>query len=87
MERKGVFFMICPYCDKEMQKGCISCDGRCGIHWTPEEKQSDIWSKMDRALGVTGQIQAAKKKFTMLQIEAYYCEDCQKMIFDTTVSK
>ena len=78
--------MTCPYCDKEMQKGTVS-GFKGGLQWLPEEKSSDVWEKLDRAMGVTGQIEAARYHFGGFQMEAHYCENCQKLIVDTAISK
>lgn len=78
--------MTCPYCNKEMQKGTVS-GNRARLQWLPEKKSSDVLEKLDRAMGVTGQIEAARYNFAGFQIEAHYCEDCQKLIVDTAISK
>lgn len=79
--------MTCPYCDKEMQKGTISGIRTGGLQWLPEEKSSDVWEKLDRAMGVTGRIEAARYNFAGFQIDAHYCKDCQKLIVDTAISQ
>ena len=79
--------MECPYCHAKMQEGTISGDGRSGVIWTAEEKKSNVWDKLDRLIGGAGRIEAAKYSLANFAIEAYYCEHCHKMIFDTNIGK
>ncbi len=75
--------MNCPYCGKEMEKGILSGDGRSNVTWNPGNKKS---GGFDRFLGI-GKVTAAKHSLTLFFIEAYYCSECRKMIFDTDITK
>ena len=75
--------MKCPYCDKEMQKGIISGDGRSVVYWKSGDKKANLWDK----IAETGRIKAVKYSLAVFTIEAYYCEACKKMIFETDISK
>ncbi len=75
--------MKCPFCDKEMTKGFISGDGRSGVYWNDEAEKISF---VDKIVGV-GKVTAAKYTLTQFKIDANYCPDCKKMIFDTEVSK
>lgn len=65
--------MVCPYCDWEMEKGVIVCDGRRRPTW--------FSSQEDRA------VELAKfgvvSLLTTYKIEAFYCQPCKKIIIDT----
>ncbi|MBP3240506.1 MAG: MarR family transcriptional regulator [Oribacterium sp.] len=75
--------MKCPFCANEMQQGIISGDGRSGVIWEAGGKKI---SALDKFIGV-GVITAAKHSLTKFKIEACYCENCKKMIFDTDIQK
>ena len=75
--------MKCPYCDKEMQKGIISGDGRSGVYWKAGDKKTNF---TDKLTGI-GRIKAVKYSLAVFTIEAYYCEACKKMIFETDILK
>ena len=75
--------MNCPYCDKAMQKGILSGDGRSNVTW--HSGNSKV-SAFDRMLGI-GKVTAAKHTLSSFFIEADYCEPCRKMIFDTDIEK
>jgi len=74
--------MKCPYCEKEMQKGIMSGDGRAPVTWKEGEKKTGTF---DRWVLGTGTVTAAKMSLTAFSIESYYCRDCRKMIFDTDI--
>lgn len=75
--------MKCPYCDRNMQDGIISGDGRSGVYWKSGDKKADLWDK----LGGTGKIEAAEHSLAAFTIKACYCVSCHKMIFDTEIGK
>lgn len=74
--------MNCPYCEKEMEKGVISGDGRSGVYWKAGEKRAGFMDK----LGGEGRLNAVKYSLAVFEIDAYYCRECKKMIFDTELS-
>lgn len=73
--------MKCPFCDNEMQSGKITGDGRSKVHWIPEGDKPGILESM---IG-KGRIDA-EYTLTKFSIEANYCGQCKKMIFDTEIS-
>ena len=81
-----VINMVCPYCNKEMQKGVISGDGRAPVSFNAGDKKVNMFEQ----LAGVGVIEAVKyvPKYVPLsfQIEAFYCKPCRKMIFDTDIS-
>ena len=74
--------MNCPFCGKEMQKGILSGDGRSPVTW----KQGDRKTGFIEQMVGTGTVTAAKRNLVSFRIEAWYCPDCHKMIFDTDVT-
>lgn len=70
--------MKCPYCDREMKLGTINASNL--LSWTPDgESASGItrWAKSPNAVVLAkwyGLIDAS--------IEAFYCEECKKIIID-----
>ena len=75
--------MKCPYCEKEMQRGSISGDGRSGVYWKSGDKKANFGDKL---VG-TGKLSAIKYSLAVFTIEAYYCDACKKMMFETDISK
>ena len=75
--------MKCPYCGAEMLEGILSGDGRSPVTWKQGDRKAGL---MDRITG-TGTVTAAKRNLVTFTIEAAYCPDCGKMIFDTGVTK
>ena len=75
--------MMCPFCGKEMLKGIRSGDGRTPVTWKQGDRKAGI---LDRLTG-TGTVTAAKRNLTVFTLEARYCPDCRKMIFDTDVTR
>ena len=73
--------MICPFCNKEMQSGILSGDGRSALTWKAGEKKT---GGFDRFLGI-GKLTAAKHTLTTFTIETDYCPSCKKMIFETDI--
>ena len=75
--------MKCPYCGAEMPEGILSGDGRSPVTWKQGGKKAGL---MDQIIG-TGTVTAARRTLTAFTIDAAYCPDCRKMIFDTGVTK
>ena len=65
-----------------MQQGILSGDGRSNVTWKQGSKRSGA---LERMIGV-GKVTAAKLTLTSFTIDAAYCPDCKKMIFDTDIS-
>lgn len=74
--------MDCPYCDREMDKGILSGDGRSNVRWKSGSKKAGF---MD-TLCDSGRVTAAKHTLAAFTIESYYCPSCKKMIFDTDIT-
>ena len=74
--------MDCPFCGKEMKKGILSGDGRSPVTWKQGDRKAGF---VDRIVGA-GTVKAARRTLTTFTVEAYYCPDCRKMIFDTDVA-
>lgn len=64
--------MQCPYCNKEMHNGIIQADGRHSVNWFPDDEEGGA-KKVRLAISFLG----------MNELEAFYCDSCQKMIIDT----
>ncbi|MBQ6042046.1 MAG: hypothetical protein IJL32_14895 [Oscillospiraceae bacterium] len=75
--------MKCPFCGKEMQQGVLSGHDRSQITWKAGEQSASLF---DRMMG-NGKLTAAKYGLASFSIEAYYCDDCKKMILDTDIQK
>ncbi len=76
--------MICPYCQKEMIDGNISCDPRSGMVFSPGDKPMKFFDR----IGGTGQLTAARNNiWTAITVKANFCRPCQKIIIDTDVVK
>lgn len=73
--------MKCPFCERKMQKGVISGDGRRKIFWEPQNEKLGV---MDRIVG-KGMIDA-DYSLAIFKIHADYCKVCKKMIFSTNIS-
>lgn len=73
--------MKCPFCGKETVSGQITGDGRSQVHFEPNGKKINA---LDKALGV-GIIDVKYSKMRKFSIDADYCPDCRKMMFDTEV--
>lgn len=74
--------MKCPYCEKEMQPGVMSGDGRSKVYWEPVNMKLGF---MDKLVG-KGQVDA-EYSLTKFSIKTEYCASCKKMIFDTGIAK
>lgn len=74
--------MVCPFCGKEMEKGILSGDGRSAVRWKAGDKKAGF----SDAIADSGRVTAAKHTVAAFTIEAYFCPNCKKMIFDTEVT-
>lgn len=74
--------MKCPFCGEEMQHGAICGDGRSRVSWEAEGEKIGFFDK----LAGVGLIDA-KYTWGWFRIEADYCQQCHKMIFDTVIGK
>ena len=69
--------MVCPYCNKEMQKGFIQC--RDGLHWTPKKQIIHSLS----GLGKDAVLFGREADFVPNRVAvAYNCESCKKIMID-----
>ncbi len=76
--------MLCPYCNKEMTDGNLSCDPRGGMIFSPGDKPMKFFDR----IGGTGRLTAAKNNvWTAIIVKANFCRPCQKIIIDTDVVK
>lgn len=76
--------MICPYCNKEMTDGNLSCDPRSGLIFSPGDKPLKFFDR----IGGSGALTAAQVKWwTGIIVKANFCKACQKIIIDTDVVK
>lgn len=76
--------MLCPYCNKDMIDGNISCDGRSGLLFSKGDKRMPFGEMIDG----TGRLTAAKQKlWTGIVVKAQFCKDCRKIIIDTDVER
>ena len=75
--------MICPFCGSEMERGILSGDGRSPVVWKQGDKKT---STRDKLVGIET-VTAAKRTLASFTIESFFCRKCQKMIFDTDVTK
>lgn len=64
--------MQCPYCNSEMQDGYISTNGRTSVNWKSSNEQSEPKN-----------IRLSPADFYMIEIDAFYCDSCKKIIVDT----
>lgn len=74
--------MKCPYCEKEMQNGTISGDGRSGVYFN---EGTNRVSMMDKLVG-KGKVLAVNYGLATFTVEANYCPSCKKLIIDTEIS-
>jgi len=75
--------MTCPFCGNEMEKGILSGDGRSPVTWRKGDRKTGV---MEQIAGV-GTVTAARRTLASFTIESYFCRGCQKMIFDTDVTR
>lgn len=67
--------MTCPYCNSEMVLGVIHGD-RYSLKWHPKTNYSHLFQNpFQKGIKIT-------EYFDGNYFECYYCERCQKMIFD-----
>lgn len=66
--------MICPYCGKIMKPGIIPGD-RYAFKWIAEDEYKNILSKIKKGIKLTNYWESNN-------LEAYMCEDCQKIIIE-----
>ena len=69
--------MICPYCNREMQKGYIQC--RDGLHWTPKKQVVSALSGLGKGAVLIGNEEGLVPNTTAI---AYHCDECKKIIID-----
>ena len=69
--------MNCPYCGGEMKKGELRGD-RYGINWFPNNGKKKFGIFPDK-MKITGVFDC--------KIDCYYCDNCNKMIFDVLDKK
>lgn len=75
--------MNCPWCEREMQSGVITGDGRSRIRFQPDGVK---YTFGDLLCG-TGVLTAAVIKFMTANVPAHYCDRCGKMVIETKVAK
>ena len=75
--------MNCPFCGKEMERGILSGDGRSRLVWKPEGQKLSWTERLAGKRRVT----AATYQLGTLKLDAFFCDSCRKMIFDTDVGK
>lgn len=71
----------CPYCKRDMKKGFVEGDGRNDLIWVEESEKRNFLDNMLRKKCV---MLAKRGIWVKSSIEAYYCEDCKKVIIDVT---
>lgn len=76
--------MKCPYCNKEMEQGIISGDGRYGVYWKTGNKKANI---IDKLIGKARVIEAVDYTYirNTFIIKANYCDTCKKILIDTEI--
>ena len=76
--------MLCPYCNKEMIDGNLSCDGRSSLIFSPGDKRMSFFD----LIGGSGRLTAANGgAWAGIRVKANFCRPCQKIIIDTDVVK
>ena len=76
--------MLCPYCNKEMIDGNLSCDPRSGLIFSPGDKPLKFFDR----IGGSGNLTAAEVNvWKGIRVKANFCRLCQKIIIDTDVVK
>lgn len=77
--------MTCPFCSSDMQHGKIVADPRRKLRWLPSTAQPTATEKF-LAYSQFGQLTGVT--YSMLDsaaVEADFCPNCRKMIFDTDI--
>lgn len=64
--------MICPYCNREMEKGFVQC--RDGLHWTPKKQKVAALSGMGKGAVQIGSEEGLVPNTSAV---AYHCEECK----------
>ena len=64
--------MICPYCNREMEKGFIQC--RDGLHWTPKKQKIAALSGMGKGAVLIGSEDGLVPNTFAV---AYHCGECK----------
>lgn len=70
--------MKCPYCGKEMRVGQISADNL--LSWTPDGEHASggtRWAKSPNSI-----VLAKYYLLAPASVDAFYCEDCKKIVID-----
>lgn len=75
--------MNCPWCEREMQAGTITGDGRSKARFQPE----GVRYSFGDLLAGTGLLTAARYKWVNLGIPAHFCSHCKKIVIETDVAK
>ena len=75
--------MNCPWCEREMQMGEITGDGRTRLRFQPEGKKLTF----GEMLCGTGLLTAARYKWAGCYLPAHYCRHCGRMVIETQVEK
>ena len=78
----------CPYCNREMDRGYINCRGERGaakVCWCTGDPGflSDIMGE----LGVITAARAQNAVGSAIEIPAYYCNACKKIIIETDLTQ
>ena len=72
---------VCPWCGKEMERGCLQ--GSRGVYWYPGPRAaSAAWwgpGAFEESLRVDDEGDFLKGTYKT----AWYCRDCEKMVFST----
>lgn len=64
--------MLCPYCNKEMERGYVQC--RDGLHWTPKKQKVAALSGLGKGAVLIGDEEAFIPNTVAV---AYHCETCK----------
>lgn len=75
--------MICPSCNKEMEKGCILSGRRdIGLLWFPEGTKRPFFLDTDKLRKLRGlQLNWPRFGFGKCSVEAWVCRECGKGTF------
>lgn len=67
--------MLCPYCEKEMQKGWINQE-RFSLKWVPDEDRGFMECLVEKdVIKLTALTKGGR-------LTVYHCENCRKFIID-----
>lgn len=73
----------CPYCQNEMEKGFVEGNGRSGLSWAGENINKNVLFRTlsdENSLVILSE--AAGNRLEFSRVEAYYCENCKKIIIN-----